>query len=251
MLKPFIIILALFSITNVLAQKITVGPEIGLNLIQVENQNIGNDYQPAWYAGAALDYKIYDWFSVQSGIYFSQSRHSYTAQDTSVLDILDGIIDSSFVIPGIDLNTYTSTNGRQSHYYIQLPVTANFSWNNIQFSVGAYAGFMVGGKQQETSISRTPILENLDLSALDPSGLLTLFLPPAYSESYEETSGTEGFRVFDYGLKAGLGYQMDRVGVQASYSFGIPDFRIDSEEDVERNQFFQFSVRYMFPLGKK
>ena len=45
---------------------------------------------------------------------------------------------------------------------------------------------------------------------------------------------------------------MDQFGVQASYSFGIPDYRVDSgDEDIRRNQFFQFSIRYMLPIGGK
>ncbi|MDX2359631.1 MAG: outer membrane beta-barrel protein [Crocinitomicaceae bacterium] len=240
------------------AQKIFVGPEIGLNLINVQEQEIGDNFQPGLYAGAAVDYQFFDWLSLRTGVYCSQSRHSYSSEDTSALDLLGGLggglgglLDSSFAIPGIDMNTYTSIEGRRSHYSIQIPIQANFSWKNIQLFVGGYVGFMIAGSQKQKTIERSPLMETIDLGAIDPSGFISAFLPPAYAETHEETSGTEGFRVFDYGLKFGLGYQLKEFGVQASYSFGIPDYRNDNEgEDLRANRFFQFSVRYMLPIGK-
>ena len=252
MLRPLLIIITVIFYSQLNAQKLFIGPEIGMNLIQVEEQEMGNDFQPAWYGGGAVDYKFNDWLSLRTGVYFSQSRHAYSSQDTSVIDLLGGFIDSSIAIPGIDLNTYTSINGRQSQYYIQIPVQANFSWKNIQLFLGGYAGIMVGSKQKESTIERTPLVENLDLGALGIPDFITSFLPPAYDESFSESTDSEGLRAFDYGLKAGLGYQMDQFGVQASYSFGIPDYRVDSgDEDMRRNQFFQFSIRYMLPIGGK
>jgi len=253
MLRPLLIIIAvIFSSQQLKAQKLFIGPELGMNLIQVEEQEIGNDFQPAWYGGGAVDYKFNDWISLRTGLYFSQSRHSYSSEDTSVIDFLGGLIDSSMAIPGIDLNTYTTINGRQSQYYIQIPVQANFSWKKIQLFVGGYAGFMVGAKQKETTIERTPVVENLDFESLGIPEFIASFLPAAYDESFSENTESSDFRSFDYGLKAGLGYQMDQFGVQASYSFGIPDYRVDrGDEDIRRNQFFQFSIRYMLPIGGK
>jgi len=246
---------ALFTL-QASAQKLYVGPEIGLNLIKIQSQEIGDDFQPGLYAGAGVDYKFLDWLSIRTGVYCSQSRHAYSSEDTSALDLLGGLggglLDSSFAIPGIDMNTYTSIEGRRSHYSIQIPIQANFSWKNIQLFVGGYIGFMIAGKQKQTTIERSPIMENLDLGGSDPTGFLSALLPPPYSETYEETSGTNGFRMFDYGLKFGLGYQLKEFGFQAAYSFGIPDYRINNEGDERRaNRFFQFSVRYMLPIGSK
>jgi hypothetical protein len=248
------IIVAAISL-HTTAQKIQVGPEVGMNIIKVESQDIGNDFQPGLFGGAALDYKIFDHFSIRTGVYFSQSRHAYSSADTSELDILDGLLDSSFAIPGIDLNTYTSVQGRRSHSYIQIPVQANFSWNEIQLFVGGYLGFMISGKQKQTTIERSPIMENINLEDLginDPTGLLSSFLPQPYEETYLETKGTDDFRLFDYGLKLGLGYQMKQFGVQAMYSFGLADYRSQTTTEAFRgNRFFQFSVRYMLPFGAK
>ena len=253
MYRNLLLLCSILLSTQLFAQKMYVGPEIGMNLIQVQEQEIGNDFQPGWYGGLAFDYKFNDWLSLRTGAYFSQGKHSYSAEDTSQLDLLDSFLDSSFAIPGIDMNTYTSTYGRTTQHYIQIPVQANFAWNGLNLFLGGYVGFMVGSKQKETTTQRTPFMETLDISALDPTGgLLSAFLPPAYAEDFSESTGTEGYRMFDYGFKGGLGYQYEQFGFQAAYSFGLPDYRLESgEEEILRNKFFQFSIRYMFPLGVK
>ena len=255
MRKSILTIIVVAITLHTSAQKIQIGPEVGINLINVEKQEIGDNFQPGIFGGAALDYKIFDNFSIRTGVYYSQSRHAYSSADTNQLALLDGIIDSSLSIPGIDLNTYTSIEGRRSHSYLQIPIQANFSFNEIQLFVGGYMGFMIAGTQKQTTTERSPILENINLEDLgidDPTGFLSAFLPKPYSETYLETKGTDNFRLFDYGLKLGLGYQMKQFGVQAMYSFGLADYRSETNtEEFRGNRFFQFSVRYMLPIGAK
>lgn len=251
MRNVLIMCLSLLLAGIVKAQNMSVGPEIGLNLIQLEKQDIGNNYQPGWYGGLAYEYKINDWLSVRTGAYYSQSRQAYNSEDTSMTPLLSSFIDSSTMIPGIDLNTYTSIHGRQSLNYLQVPVQANFSWNNIQLSLGGYFGFLIGARQKESIVERTPFMSTIDIASIDPTGFLSSFLPAAYKESFKESSETTNLRVFDYGLKAGIGYQFNQFGVQASYSFGLPDYRTTvGTGTVLRNKYFQFSIRYMFAFGK-
>lgn len=227
------------------------GPEIGMNLIQLEKQEIGNNYQPGWYGGLMYDYEINKWLSIRSGIYYSQGRQSYSSADTSLVSFLEGVIDSSMMVPGLDLNTYTTVNGRQSLHYLQVPVQANFSWNNIQLSLGGYVGFLVGANRKQVTIESTPLMSTFDIASFDSTGFLSMFLPPAYQETNSESSGTDNLRMFDYGLKGSLGYEMNQFGVRASYSFGLPDYRSNKNGSIIRNKYFQFSVYYLFPLTGK
>ena len=247
MYKSFFIGLSLMITNLICAQTMSLGPELGINLIQIEKQEIGNNYQPGWYGGLTYDYKVNNWLSIRTGLYYSQSRQAFSSADTSLIPILDGIIDSSMLIPGLDLNTYTTVNGRQLLHYLQIPIQANFTWKKIQFGVGGYVGFLVGANQKQTTIERTPLMSTFDFSSIDSTGFLSMFLPPAYQETNSESTGTNDLRIFDYGLKGSIGYQMDQVGVRASYSIGLPDYRTKKEGAVVRNKFFQFSVYYLFP----
>ncbi len=251
MRKQFLLFIILIFSGILNAQTMSVGPEFGMNLIRVEKQDIGDDYQPGWYGGAIYDYKIFDWFSIRPGITYSQSRQAYNYADTTLAPFLSTFIDSSMVPPGLDLNTYTTAYGRRSLHYLQIPIQANFSWKNIQLSVGGYFGFLLGARQRELIIEETPIMSILDIESIDSTGFISSFLPAAYEESTSNTTGTDGLRIFDYGLKAGLGYQFDRVGMRASYSFGLSDYRSPKSSPIVRNQYFQLSVYYLFPLSGK
>ncbi len=248
--KLFVVALLLLS-SPIFGQRMAIGPEVGMNMIQIEQQDIGNDFQPGWYAGVAYDYLFNDALSIRTGFYYSQGRKAYSSADTSQSDILSVFTDTA-TFQGIDLNTYSTTSGRSTQHYLQLPIMACYSYEGFNVFAGGYLGFLFGAQQKELTIERTPFMSTIDIDALDPTGFISAFLPPAYSETISESSDKENIRVFDYGLKGGIGYQHDRLGFQVNYTFGLPDYRKNAEnESNERNQFLQFSVRYLLPIAQK
>jgi len=247
-------LILLFFIPFIGSSQYYVGPELGANVIQMNTSELGRDFQLGWFGGVTGEYRFNKWISLRTGIHISQAKHSYSSSDTSVLELLDGIVDSSLAIPGIDLNTYTDVEGVQQAMYIQVPVQARFQWKGLSLAAGPYVGFLVTGLQREVVTERSPALDNIDLSGLDPTGgLFSSFIPPAYQQTSSRTRGTDGLRFFDWGVKGGLGYQWNNVGFELSYSFGIPDHRTVFEVgSAQRNQFYQASFRYLFELkGKK
>jgi Outer membrane protein beta-barrel domain len=251
MIKSLILISSFLLGGGLVAQKVLVGPELGLNLIMVEEQSIGDNFQLGMFGGGVFEYEINDWVSLKSGIHFSQTRQASTSSDTSAFDFF-GLLDSTFTIPGIDMNTYTKTYSRQSQGYIQIPLMVKVRWNGLNVFGGGYASFMVTSKRKNNAVSNTPFMSTLDIESLDQTGFISMLLPAAHDENFSETSERENLRVFDYGLKFGLGYQWENVGFQCSYNFGIPDYRVDRGlDELERHQFFQFSLNYLFELGNK
>jgi len=236
--------------------QLSVGPELGMNLIKVDKQDVGDNYQPAWYFGGALEYRISDLFTIQSGVYFSQKRQSYSVSDTSLSDIFSLIGTSS--ISGVDLNTYTTTYSRQSQSFIEIPLTASVKWENLHVFAGAYAGIMISSNRKKNTVSETPFMSILQLDSLiglaggGPGVFLTSLLPKAHEEVFSETSDNTNLNSFDYGLKAGIGYQKDKIGFYVSYNFGLADFRKNrGENDVQKHHYFQFSIRYLFDIRKR
>ena len=248
-----IILLGLLSYgSTAFNQKIRIGPELGMNLIQVEDQDIGNDYQPAWHGGGVFEYEFTDWFSLKSGIYFTQKRQAYQTFDTTGFALF-ALFDSSFTIPGVDLDTYIQTDSRQSQYYFQFPIMAKFSWKGLSAYAGGYGAFMFSARRKDNEVSRTPFMSTIDISSLiGENPLFTAFFPQAYKEEFIESSDKTNLRAFDYGLKGGVSYEKDNFAVNCSYLLGAPDYRIDKGIDSrKRHQYFQFSVSYLFGLGKQ
>lgn len=231
------------------SQKLFLGPEFGGNLIQVSTEPLGREFQLGYYGGTTIQYHFNDAFSLSSGVHFSQGKQGTTSSDTSELSLFGGL--GGVTIPGIDLNTYTTTNSRQTQHYIQIPLLVTYTWNGISVFGGAYLGVMVGGNRINHIESFSPAMATLDLDSLDPTGLLSSFLPGAFEEDIETDTSTEGLRSFDYGFKAGLAYTMNQFSIRCTYNFGMPDFRLDRGElDLQRHKFFQASISYMFPIGK-
>ncbi len=243
-MKSLFTLLSITLCLHASAQDLFVGPEIGINFIQIEKQDIGNDYQGGFFGGAAVEYNFNKALSLRTGIYYSQGRQQTSEFDTTELNLF-GLIDPS-TIPGVDLNTYTETTNRYTQHYLQLPITANFSYKNLNIFGGGYLGVKVADKLKTEAVSFTPFMSTIDLASLDPTGIVSSFLPAANESTFDESTDNTNLRSFDYGIKAGIGYEMEAFNINASYQFGIPDFRVDrGDADLQRQQFFQLSVCYM------
>lgn len=268
-MKKLALLFAMISLTGI-AQKAKLGPQFGMNLIQLEKEDHGRNFHPGWYGGAAFDYDFNNWLSIQTGIMYSQKRQTFTDSDTTAFDFF-GLIDSSFAIEGIDLNTYTKIEGRTSQHYFDVPIMASFKYKGMSLNVGGYVGFMFTARTRQKEITNTPFIQTIDPAVLiegftgtdstggsggggfggfDVNSLISSLLPAGYEEEFTEATGMTGLRIFDYGVRANIGYQPNQFGVYAGYQFGIPDYRKSPTEKTQRHHFVQFSIRYMFGLGK-
>ena len=105
-------------------------------------------------------------------------------------------------------------------------------------------------KKEETRTT-IPVLEIIDMSEIDPTGLSSLFLPSADETTTDETSSTENFRLIDFGFNAGLGYEINNLHFNLMYSYGLLDYRDNNDgESLETLKTIRFSIAYLFLLGK-
>jgi hypothetical protein len=240
------------------AQKLKFGPELGFNLINVEDQNIGDNYQTGWHTGIFAEYELKKWFGVSAGLYYTQKRQSFESSDVSqnALTLLlaeQGIEE----LDAIDLNTYSQTNGRVALNYLQLPVLAVFKQNSFSFKLGGYFGYMFNTRSKINEEKNTPFVSVIDinalgLDALSPtiSQLVGSFLPPASETNFSETTSKSGLSSIDFGLKAGITYEANSIGFNASYVYGLKDYRSGNlTGSMKNNSYFQFSIAYYFAKG--
>ena len=104
------------------AQKLKFGPEIGFNLVNIEDQSIGDNYQTDWHTGIFAEYELKKWFGVSAGLYYTQKKPNFESSETSPNAL--SLLSAQQEVEGIDLNTYTQTNGRVALNYFQLLVLA-------------------------------------------------------------------------------------------------------------------------------
>lgn len=247
-----------------------VGAELGSNVIQMEETDLSQPYELGVHAGPVISYSFNDNFALSTSFMFSQKSKAYsTSSSTPFLEELEffgfGIDDllplDSATISGIDMNQYTETNTHVRQLYLEIPVMAEYRVANFRFFGGPYAGFLLSAKTTTQEHINIPLLQVIDISSLDPTGgLLSLFLPPGETNTLTESTYKEGLNTFDYGFNAGVGYMMNNVSFQLSYSRGFTDFRSEqtgiegepqTEFDDDPHQLFRVSVAYLFNLGKQ
>lgn len=247
-MKTTLIAITLFVSSLSFSQKLHLGPELGMNLIKLDENKIGNNYQPSWHSGLAVEFEFTNWLSAKSGVFYTQKRQAFSSNDTSVFPLVNLIAEGG--IEGIDFNTYSETEGRHTQNYLQIPLMASFNWKGLSLSLGGYLGYQFSSRTREMEITNTPFVTTIDIESFDQSGMISSFLPEPHTETFTESSNSTSLRTFDHGFKGAIGYKMKHVGVNLSYLMGSPDYRIlQSNTDIQNHQYVQFSINYMLGIG--
>ena len=254
-----LICLAIFTLlatNNSKAQTVTLGPEIGINIIKTSQTDIAKIYQPSLNLGAKFNYYFTESLSVRTGLNYTQTHQDFSSYDTSVAAFASLLGLGELGLEGFDLNTYSSTSGRVMQNYIQLPVMVDFNYNNFVVFGGGYVGYMFSAFTRTLQINRTPFASTLDIGSLigelDGTGLLGALIPPPYQENLTESSSKANLRTIDLGLKFGLGYQLDNLEINGAYLIGLSDYRSSGlTTPKQTHQYLQLNLNYNFSLGSK
>jgi hypothetical protein len=231
------------------AQTWSFGPELGTNTVMVEKSDLGRDYHLCWYAGGHVEYELNDFFSLRSGVYFSQRKKMYQSSDTSSLNVF-GFDLEDFEIPGVDFSVYSQTKGIVSLFGIEVPALATFNFKELSFFAGPYMNFLIGSWSKEETNKQIPFLQTFDIDSLDPTGFVAWLFPPPTSTSFSESSSIKNMRGFDFGFKTGMGYTHKSFRLNFYYTFGIPDYRKDKGTDnTNAHQYASLSIAYNFRVG--
>lgn len=261
----FLLFIIITSTLTFKAQKISLGPELGVNIIPLENTDYGYNYQLGFHFGGHVKYHISDKFKISTGLFLTQKKKAYQFSDTnSVLSVIDGLLssfggigapnlnlDSIINIPGINLDMTDDTKGVQSEVFIKIPVLANYKYKNTNFYLGPYFGFLLMANQKEEITTDVPVFDFIDVSTFDSTGFITSFLPSSGVKE-SNSSGTDGLTNFDVGFNAGIGYEMNKLHFNLMYSQSFFDYRKDRKnDDFSPLRTFRISILYLFDLEKK
>ncbi|PCJ24618.1 MAG: hypothetical protein COA97_09570 [Flavobacteriales bacterium] len=265
-MKIFICSLFIFCfVTPVFNQTIYFGPEIGMNVIPVENEGIGQNYQLGYHFGGHLKLHFSEKFRLSTGVFMTQKKKSYSSSSvSSLIDVFDDLIgfagiggidtsglDSLLNIPDLNTDVTETIKGISSEIFIEIPVLANYKLKNINFYLGPYVSFLISATKNEEVTTDIPVLDIIDLDSLGLGGFTSFFLPKSGTET-SSISGTNGLRSLDFGFNVGIGYEINDLHFNLMYSHGLLDYRDNNEnEDTETLKLFRISIAYLFDLKKK
>ncbi|MBL4668224.1 MAG: outer membrane beta-barrel protein [Flavobacteriales bacterium] len=275
-----IIIILTFLIPLIgFSQKISLGPEIGVNIIPIEHSQIGQEYHLGYHFGGHLKYHFSNKFKLSTGIFLTQKKKGYSSKTTgSVFTLfndflndfgglggglglpvgLDSLgLDSTLNIPGLNTDFTETTRGITSELFIEIPILANYKYKNVNFYLGPYVGILISANRKEEVITDIPILDVIDLDALlggggnGLGGLASSFLPSSGTKT-SSSSGTTSLRKLYMGFNAGIGYEMNNLHFNLMYSHGLLDYRNSNDGlNTETLKLVRLSMVYFFDLGKK
>lgn len=204
MIKKLLIIILLVVTQHVYSQT-KFGLTAGANLSNVHYQ-LGNDDElstksrSGYMVGFMLEFKLNEKLFLQSGLRYNNIGY----EDDLEADLL----------PGESIDGYSKT----SLNYADIPIVFAYKEGKIQFLLGGYVGVGISGEN------------TFDYTQTDPSGSVvvkgdfkvqfdgvkeTNFVSAQFSEP------SIGIDRLDYGLNAGIGYQLGAFIVALNYRFGL------------------------------
>ena len=264
-MKKTTLILLLIGITSfkVYSQKVSIGPELGVNIIPLEKTNYGHNFQLGFHVGGNLKYHISEKFKISTGIYMTQKKMKYDMSDTSSIfeyysdlfqfgGIDEAEIDSIAQSFGANTNVYEITEGTVSELFITIPILANFKFKNFNTYIGPYAGLLFSANKKQEKTTQIPLLNVIDISQFDTTGFASAFLPEAEEVSSSSKADKDNIRIMDLGFNIGIGYQMNNMHFNLMYSQSIFDYRKNRNgDDFSALKTIRLSMVYLFDLKQK
>lgn len=249
------LVLAFLLSSTIFAQKIILGPEIGVNLINTESTYLGSNFQLGYHFGASAKYYFNEKFAISSGIFLTQKKKQYSFIDTTttpdpLAGIFNGFTGGTPSNTNTDAEVYTTTTGMASELYLQLPLLANYEFKKINIYAGPYVGLLLSVNKKETYTRESTAT---DISSFIPGGLggFSSLLDPTANQPTTGTSNSkDGLAPFDFGASAGIGYRVDQLNFNLFYTYGFLDYRKDrGDKSIETHQIIRFSISYFFNLS--
>jgi hypothetical protein len=268
----FLLLGVFMCATAVNAQRISLGPVLGVNLMQNQDVDIDQNFQVGWFGGTGFEYHFSPKVSLVSGLFVSQKFKLYEYEDEGDLtDFLPFPVDIGALI-GFDVNTtsYSKVQATVKSTYLEMPLMASYNVSNFSIQAGPYFGLLISSNTMEHRTTTIPLLQAVDIDAFDPTGgFLSQLLPPAEDESEWLRDSKDELVRFDIGGNVAMAYAHERFRFKVSYSFGFTGYRVDEGveqeeeeemEEEEEGEFFienssyqvlRISVGYLIRFGKK
>lgn len=265
-MKHILTFLGLIILCNsFFAQKFSIEPNLGINIMPFPKTGTGVDHKIGFAGTVSGKYEVIDNLTINLGIGISDRRLQYQYYDTiSLLESYRTLlqtagvdvdeIDSTLQATGIYLNQFNKTFGVANLLHFEIPVSVTYQWKSIQFNAGGYVGFRLKSTKIEEVTSNVPILQTIDLSAIDTTGTLSFFFPPAYKVSSGVVSNEDNLDKLIYGIRLGIGYSYDsHLSFNASYNLDLNTYAIETDNEITNNKYFiRLGMAYnIFSLNQK
>lgn len=256
-------VLGLLFIINIILTTINFGqhfsaePYFGMNIAKKADDALINNYHIGMHYGVLGSYEFKPNFKVNLGVGISNRTHEYSQKDTlSVLNsfgFLNGFgidisgIEETLSQNGIQLDEHKETYGVAKLNQLEIPISMAYTFKDIQIEVGGYVSLLVKSSKKQKVTSDIPALKTIDLDSIENMGLISGFLPQAYSEVVETLNNTDNLNSFNYGVRLGLAYNYKSyLKFYGNYNLDLNNYQIDTDNLLKNSKsFFRVGIAYI------
>lgn len=233
----FLIILFTSIFTQIFAQKIQYGPELGITLIPVNKTDVElNTFKLGITGSGYFQYNFNKKFALRLDVGYTKSSKTWVQTDTSsVEEFLSNPMlgfDTSItnlLSQTVDLSVTKTTKGNANFSTLQIPLTFVYSpAKKISFGVGAYYSFVLKVNSRTETTQDIPFLD-IAQKMIDqvPFGkaAIEMLYPGYYEPDFKESSSMKNLNRFDYGIIGSVTYKMDNYFyLRLKYSRGLKNY---------------------------
>lgn len=242
----YVLTLWLFSITAYSYGQFKVGLVAGLNLNDVYSKVNSDNIYPSptkikkgFHIGPLLSYQLNKRMSLQSGVLLSSKGFQVDVEKRYEKDSYKGLKTSGY--------------DRTRLNYLEIPLALSYTlWKQMSIRGGGYCAFGIGGK---SLVNYTASGDHVEYNEQ---------YKPAYDQIEVKREGGQGqgvvlifpsdpsrFRGLDYGVQAGLAYQVGNLILAATYLYGLNNTNprytnFPSDYFIHKHRNAYFSVGYFF-----
>lgn len=227
MKRVIIVVFMLIAFTGLNAQfsnslDFSGGPRVGLNISSLTGDVENPEMQVGAHFGGLANINLSDNLAIQPSLLFSMKGGKTSQELETPVDTLT--IENSFRIN-----------------YFEFPLNFVYSFEagpgNMEIFAGGYFAYGISGKS--TTITNDDENES-DIEFVN--------------DAKDADTAAVAVNPMDYGANAGIGYKMNDIQVQISYSMGFgninPDNDGEAPENNQKNSVIQLSVAYLFGGGR-
>lgn len=264
MLRTLLIVSVLITIlTNISAQQLSYGPEIGLSIIPIQNDNVnGKVFKNGFNGGLYCAYPINNFLSVRLSAKIANGYKSYIKTDTSsinntIIEMFSQVDTSITGMIGDYLNTSitSTTKGSKNFTFLRIPLHLDINFNkNFTLSIGGYFGALLKASTKEEMTQDIPIIKTIDPLIKEvpfAKQIIKGFYPAAFDPEFKESTNTNNLNTTDFGLDVSLHYKMENnFFFTLRYNYGFVEYYKTKPDMYEVNSpyhsSYNISIGYSF-----
>ena len=257
----FFLIIGVFQ--NSFSQGIKVGLELAANLNPINKQEMHQDFMLGIHSGIKSQIQLKNNFYISTGLNVTQKSQymevmevgSITNNLERVLQLFGGSpidIDSVSNAFGINTDIVSTQKISIKTNHLQSSVMGTYQVKNFQIHLGGYAGILLTVNKKIQKTQTVPLLEAINISQFDSTGLVSLLLPQSGEEKYQESNSTDDLNNFDFGVISGISYTSNHLNFGIYYTQGFADFRFTpTDNNLATYKSLRFSVAYLIKVKKE